>query len=100
MAEEVDDAEERVLTVSTRLARERLEVTIGDTGAGISSEDMERVFEPLFSTKSFGVGLGLTIVRQSIEAHGGGVELSSGQGRGTQVRLWLPLQVAAQRAVS
>ncbi len=99
-AETLEKAEGRVLTVSTRLARERLELTIGDTGAGISSEDMERVFEPLYSTKSFGVGLGLTIVRQSIEAHGGEVELSSGDERGTQVKLWLPLQVAAQRAVS
>ncbi len=99
-AEDVDASSERVLTVATRVASDRLELTIGDTGAGICPEDREKVFEPLFSTKSFGVGLGLAIVRQSIEAHGGGVDLSSGQGRGTRVRLWLPLRAQEERAVS
>ena len=99
-AEAVEDTKERVLTAATRVAGDRLELTIGDTGAGVCPEDMEKVFEPLFSTKSFGVGLGLAIVRQSIEAHGGGVDLSSGQGHGTQVRLWLPLQAERERAVS
>ncbi len=94
------DGRQRVLTVAARLARERLELSIGDTGSGVPPEELERVFEPLYSTKSFGVGLGLPIVRQIIEAHGGGVELSSEAGHGTQVVLWLPLHAQDQRAAS
>ncbi len=94
------DGRQRVLTVAARLARERLELSIGDTGSGVPPEEFERVFEPLYSTKSFGVGLGLPIVRQIIEAHGGGVELSSEAGQGTRVVVWLPLHAQDQRAAS
>ena len=94
------DGRQRVVTVAARLARERLELSIGDTGSGVPPEEFERVFEPLYSTKSFGVGLGLPIVRQIIEAHGGGAELSSEAGQGTRVVVWLPLHAQDQRAAS
>jgi signal transduction histidine kinase len=59
---------------------------------------LEKIFEPLYSTKSFGVGLGLPTVRQIMEQHGGGIEIASEAGRGTDVSLWLPLTHIDERA--
>ena len=84
------------LTVATRRTGERIEIEIDDTGPGISEDVMPRIFDPLFSTKPFGVGLGLPIVRQITEHHGGGLEISSKQGEGTQAVLWLPLNSGQQ----
>ena len=79
------------LTVTTRVAGEWVEILVADNGAGIAADHLEKIFEPLFSTKSFGVGLGMPVVRQVMEQHGGGVQVHSEPGRGTRVRLWLPL---------
>ena len=61
-----------------------------DTGPGIPEDVLPRITEPLFSTKSFGTGLGLPTVQRILEEHGGGVEIDSEPGHGTRVRLWLP----------
>ena len=79
------------LTVTTQVVDGRLEIEISDTGCGIPDEMMDRIFEPLFSTKSFGVGLGLSIVKSITEQHGGGIEISSQVREGTTVTLWLPV---------
>jgi len=81
---------ELVLTLQTRLAPGRLELRIADTGIGIKTDILPRIFEPLFSTKGFGVGLGLVIVRKIMQRHAGGIEISSVEGESTQVLLWLP----------
>ena len=79
------------LTAATRRAGERIELVFTDTGPGVPAELAERIFEPLFSTKGFGVGLGLPTVRQVLTQHGGEVELGPGEGgRGARVVLWLP----------
>ena len=75
------------LTVSCRKKSERLVLTIVDTGSGMPPEVLARVFEPLFSTKTYGVGLGLPTVKQIMEQEGGGIEISSEPGQGTQVLL-------------
>ena len=78
------------LEVKTRRRKQRIEIIITDTGVGMSDDVLGKVFEPLFSTKGFGVGLGMSIVRQIMALHDGGVELDTTEGRGTSVTLWLP----------
>jgi len=67
-----------------------VKLTVTDTGAGISREDLEHVFDPYFTTKQTGTGLGLAIVHKIIEAHRGEVRAESEVGRGTTVSVLLP----------
>lgn len=73
-------------------------LTIRDNGPGISSELMARIFEPLFTTRNFGVGLGLPIARQVVEDHGGTMTLTSEPGAGTTATLRLPREPKARAA--
>jgi signal transduction histidine kinase len=84
------DSEANTLTVRTEEHDGRIEVIFEDTGPGIPPDIYERIFEPLYSTKGFGVGLGLPVVKHIMEQHGGGIEIESDEGRGTRVCLWLP----------
>ncbi len=86
------------ITVRTRSTAERVEIEIEDSGPGIPAEIFKRIFEPLFSTKGFGVGLGLPTVKQIMEHHGGNIEMSSELGRGTRALIWLPLTREAEIA--
>ncbi len=79
------------LTVATRANGERFELQISDDGCGIRPDSKDRIFKPLFSTKAFGVGLGLPLVKRIMEEHGGGIDVQSQWGNGTTVMLWLPL---------
>lgn len=81
---------EHSLTVRSLRKAGRVELHFDDSGPGIPPNLREKVFEPLFSTKGFGVGLGLPVVMQIMEQHGGGIEIESEEGRGTKVCLWLP----------
>ena len=82
---------QRVLTVSTREAGGTVLLRFDDTGPGIATDVLPKVFDPLFSTRSFGTGLGLPTVRQIVEQHGGTVEIASEVGRGTSVLVTLPV---------
>jgi PAS domain S-box-containing protein len=90
-----DAATGNQLTVSTHVVKDqagsRLEMRIGDTGPGIPGDVLDKIFDPLFSTKSFGIGMGLPIVKNIMERHHGGVEVQSVKGQGTTVILWLPI---------
>jgi signal transduction histidine kinase len=88
-----DDPEawDRIVTVESRSLGNRLEITVGDTGPGVPGNVLPKVFEPLYSTKNFGVGLGLPTVKQIIEQHGGGVTITNKISGGAEVHLWLPL---------
>ncbi len=66
-------------------------IWIRDDGPGIDPDVMGRIFEPLVSTKAFGVGLGLPLVRQIIELHGGTIDIENRQGRGVEAVVRLPL---------
>ncbi len=92
------EGRERTLTVATRLDANAFVVTIADTGAGIPADILGKVFEPLFSTKSFGTGLGLPTVRQIVEQHGGTVSIASEDGAGTEVTIRLPMSVGREMA--
>ena len=76
----------RIINDEHGLAR----VEITDTGRGIAPEDISKVFEPYYSTKETGTGLGLPIVRKVIEDHGGTVSVSSKLGGGTTFTIALP----------
>ena len=82
---------EKRIEIGTRRAGTGLELVVSDNGPGIAPENLARVFEPLFSTKSFGTGLGLPTVKQIIEQHGGSIAIESASGAGTRVRVLLPL---------
>ena len=79
------------VTVTARREDERLVIAIADNGAGIAPEALSKVFKPLYTTRAFGIGLGLCVVNQVITQHGGGVDIRSTVGEGTTVTLWLPL---------
>ena len=78
------------MVVSSSVTDDKLEVRFSDNGPGIPPDILEKIFEPLYSTKSFGVGLGLPTVRQIMRQHGGDIEMQSTPGNGTTVVLWLP----------
>ena len=66
---------------------------IDDNGSGIPQEVIKRMFEPFFSTKSVGRGLGLATVFGIVDAHNGGIAISSVIGKGTTFRVWLPVAI-------
>ncbi len=66
-------------------------IEIADTGSGIPTEDVPKIFEPYFSTKETGTGLGLAIVKKGIEEHGGTINVASEIGRGTKFTIVLPV---------
>ncbi len=67
-------------------------IHVADTGMGIPPENISKLFEPLFTTKSRGVGLGLAIVKSIVDAHGGTIVVTSDVGRGTEFCVALPLR--------
>jgi signal transduction histidine kinase len=77
---------------SSRRAPERsVKVEIGDTGTGISSSETDKIFNPFFTTKEGGTGLGLALVHKIIEDHGGSITFRSSAGVGTTFTLLLPV---------
>jgi PAS domain S-box-containing protein len=82
------------LSISARLlSREHREalIEIKDNGSGIAAEDMVHLFNPFFTKKQYGTGLGLTQVKKIVELHEGSIEITSEQGKGTEVKITLPV---------
>jgi two-component system NtrC family sensor kinase len=73
----------------------RLTVRVSDSGSGIDSGDLGKIFEPFFSTKERGTGLGLALVQQIVVDHGGQIEVESGAGRGTTFTIGFPVAGAS-----
>jgi signal transduction histidine kinase len=85
------DAELRTLVISTESSPSQgLLVTVGDTGPGIAPEHRERVFESFYTTKSGGLGIGLSLCRSIIDAHGGRLWADAQRPHGAAFRFTLP----------
>jgi signal transduction histidine kinase len=76
--------------------QEEIEVVVRDSGKGMTSEEIRAAFEPYFSTKDTGLGLGLALTHKIVTDHGGSVVIESEPGKGTTVRLRLPLRTAVE----
>jgi two-component system, NtrC family, sensor kinase len=83
------------LSIGASLAGNRLVLTIADSGAGIAPGDLAKIFDPFFSTKAQGTGLGLALVQQIVVDHGGTIDVDSAPGQGTTFRLFFPTRDAA-----
>ncbi|MBL8150655.1 MAG: HAMP domain-containing protein [Blastocatellia bacterium] len=88
------------LSISFLCRNGGVEVAIEDTGTGISPENIEKIFEPYFSTKETGTGLGLALVKRIIEGHGGEIRVESCLGKGTKFFVWLPVEAKIQERAS
>ena len=86
-----DIAAPRRIVVETRAQSATYELTIGNSGPGIPEDVLPKVFEPLFSTKSFGTGLGLPTVKQIVEQHGGTIAIANAPQGGARVTVRLQL---------
>ncbi len=87
---EVPDGSRRVLVRSTLSDANFVQVSVDDTGAGIPAGDLEKCFEPFVTTKAHGLGLGLSICRSIIQAHGGRIGSKNNSGRGATFWFTLP----------
>ena len=93
------DLTERRIAVSTRLGTSA-EIVITDSGPGMPESVLARAFEPLFSTRAFGTGLGLPTVKRIVEQHGGDMAISSVPGAGTRVQIRLPTAASKSSAAA
>jgi signal transduction histidine kinase len=85
-------SEHRRLVVATTLHRRHVEVSVEDSGSGFPDASVEQLFEPFYTTKKDGLGVGLSIARSIVEAHKGRILAENNRGRGATVRFSLPLQ--------
>ena len=87
------------IEITTRVSGQSLDIEIADDGHGIAPEDQSRLFEPYFTTKATGTGLGLFVCRNSMEGFGGLIELVGSAAGGTCCRVSLPLGAAGPRGI-
>jgi len=80
------------VTVKTRPVDGEVEVSVIDRGAGIHPDQLENIFNPFFTTKKEGAGLGLSVVSKIVDLHGGRITVESEPGKGSVFRLFLPCE--------
>ncbi len=84
------------ITVRTQAVGDQVLVSVADNGCGIPAENLPRIFEPLFTTKNFGVGLGLSMVKEIVEIHGGSVAVTSAVNEGATFTITIPQRSAGE----
>lgn len=86
------------LTLTASTSRRNLMLTVTDNGTGIAPENLSRIFEPYYTTKPKGSGLGLSIARRIVETHGGVITVKSESGRGSSFQISLPIDGPTERS--
>ncbi|RJS77762.1 sensor histidine kinase, partial [Candidatus Bathyarchaeota archaeon] len=81
------------LTIRSRTRGNSVEITFTDTGVGMSKETLKKIWNPFFTTKAKGMGLGLSICKRIVEAHGGKIFVKSTVGKGTTFTVIMPVQL-------
>ena len=88
------------LSISAAIKNDMILIEVQDTGTGILPENMSKLFEPLFTTKTAGIGLGLAVSKKLAEANGGRIEVSSEMNKGSLFRLVLPMHTSGAAAAA
>ncbi|MCK4535160.1 MAG: GHKL domain-containing protein, partial [Syntrophobacterales bacterium] len=89
--------EDGKLSISARKTNNRVLIEVRDNGCGISSEDMPHIFNPFFTKKKYGTGLGLTQIKKIIDLHQGTIIISSKEGKGTSVAMTFSIKAPQQK---
>ena len=89
-----------VLTIATNFADNEIRISICDTGMGISVENLAKIFEPYFTTKETGTGLGLTLVYRIVREHQGEIAVDSAPDTGTEFKIILPVPQKETRMIA
>ncbi|HDH04269.1 MAG TPA: YHS domain-containing protein [Nitrospirae bacterium] len=82
----------RLLKISSLTRNEQVEITVSDTGKGIPEDKIKYIFDPLFTSKIYGPGLGLTFAKMIVQEHQGTISVESKQGKGAAITIRLPLK--------
>jgi C4-dicarboxylate-specific signal transduction histidine kinase len=88
--EAMDSSQTRMLRIKTKLSQSKVHVSIKDTGTGVKSSDVARLFKPMFTTKARGMGMGLSICQSIIDNHEGRIWVSPGANGGSIFQFELP----------
>lgn len=96
----METSKEKTLRIKTDLIDDNFVLSIIDSGVGVAEDDISKIFEPFFSTRQTGLGLGLPMTMRVMEEHGGKVEFYSTLGKGSEVKLSLPLYLDNQKKIS
>ena len=88
----VNDGLCELIVIAQRSGTDQVLVAVGDCGAGVDPQNVTRMFDPFFTTKRSGMGMGLSISRSIIEAHGGHIWAEPNDGPGLTVQFTLPLE--------
>ena len=91
-----DEVPEPSVIVRVQKKNKRVCISVTDNGHGITQEHIDKIFEPKFTTKTSGMGLGLAMVKNIVQTYDGQIEVESSTPKGTSFRVWLPLVNAAK----
>ncbi|MGG8306452.1 two-component system sensor histidine kinase ZraS, partial [Escherichia coli] len=82
-----------VISVTVSESGAGVKISVTDSGKGIAADQLEAIFTPYFTTKAEGTGLGLAVVHNIVEQHGGTIQVASQEGKGSTFTLWLPVNI-------